>query len=178
MTKNGKKKTTKKRSKGETNMDMYQWLNQQISERNKKAMPLLSYPSVQFLFVTVKELVSDSRIMAMGMRLIADRYKMPFATSYMDLSVEAEAFGATTIYKPDAVPTIMGKIVDIKDDKIVIETGEDQVRLEMQKWAVMTNHTAEKDKAKRAAEAKEAAQKAKEEKAREKEAKKAEKDIR
>ena len=72
----------------------------------------------------------------------------------------------------------MGKIIEIKDEKIVIETGEDQVRMELQKWAVMTNDTAEKEKTKRAAEAKEAAQKAKEEKAKAKEAKKADKDLR
>ena len=86
-----------------------------------------------------------------------------------------------SLHKGDKITTIggiMGKIVDIKDDKIILEIGEDQVRLEMQKWAVMTNHTAEKEKSKRAAEAKEAAQKAREEKIREKEAKKAEKDIR
>ena len=79
-----------------------------------------------------------------------------------------------SLHKGDKITTIggiMGKIVDIKDDKIVIESGEDQVRMELQKWSVMTNHTAEKEKSKRAAEAKEAAQKAKEEKARAKEAK-------
>ena len=73
-----------------------------------------------------------------------------------------------SLHKGDRITTIggiVGKIVDIKDEKIVIETGEDQVRLELQKWAVMTNETAEKEKSKRAAEAKEAAQKAKEEKA-------------
>jgi len=71
-----------------------------------------------------------------------------------------------SLHRGDKITTIggiMGKIVDIKDDKIVIESGEDQVRLEMQKWAVMTNHTAEKEKSKRAAEAQEAAKKAKEE---------------
>ena len=86
-----------------------------------------------------------------------------------------------SLHRGDKITTIggiMGKIVDIKDDKIVIETGEDQVRMELQKWSVMTNHSAEKEKSKRAAEAREAAQKAKEEKAREKEAKKAEKDMR
>ena len=86
-----------------------------------------------------------------------------------------------SLHKGDKITTIggiMGKIVDIKDDKIILEIGEDQVRLEMQKWAVMTNHTAEKEKSKRAAEAKEAAQKAREEKIREKEAKKTEKDMR
>ena len=72
-----------------------------------------------------------------------------------------------SLHKGDKITTIggiMGKIVDIKDDKIVIETGEDQVRMELQKWSVMTNHTAEKEKSKRAAEAQEAAKKAKEEK--------------
>ena len=105
-------------------MDMYQWLNQQISERNKKAMPLLSYPSVQFLFVTVKELVSDSRIMAMGMRLIADRYKMPFATSYMDLSVEAEAFGSEIRFSDDEVPTVIGSIVEEEEDADALAVPE------------------------------------------------------
>lgn len=79
-----------------------------------------------------------------------------------------------SLHKGDKITTIggiMGKIVDIKDDKIVLETSEDQVRMELQKWSVMTNHTAEKEKSKRAAEAKEAAQKAKD-------AKKADKDAR
>ena len=81
-----------------------------------------------------------------------------------------------SLHKGDKIITIggiIGKIVEIKDEKIVIETGEDQVRLELQKWAVMTNETAEKEKAKRAAEAKEAAQKAREEKAKAKAEKKA-----
>ncbi len=87
----------------------------------------------------------------------------------------------SSLHKGDKITTIggiMGKIVDIKDDKIVIETGEDQVRMELQKWSVMTNHSAEKEKSKRAAEAREAAQKAKEERVQAKEAKKAEKDVR
>ena len=31
---------------------------------------------------------------------------------------------------------ICGKVVQVKDDKFVIETGADQVRIEMTKWAV------------------------------------------
>ena len=80
-----------------------------------------------------------------------------------------------SLHKGDRITTIggiTGKIVDLKDEKIVIETSEDQVRMELQKWAVMTNETAEKEKSKRAAEAKEAAQKAKDEKARAKAEKK------
>ena len=63
---------------------------------------------------------------------------------------------------------IVGTVVNVKEKNIVIETGADQVRLEMTKWAVSTNETA-------AAAAKEEAKKAQEAKAKAQAAKKAEK---
>ena len=63
---------------------------------------------------------------------------------------------------------IVGTVVNVKDSKLVIETGADQVRIELEKWAVSSNETA--------AEAKKAeAKKAQEAKAKAKAAKKAEK---
>ncbi len=58
---------------------------------------------------------------------------------------------------------IIGEIVNVDGDNIVIETSKDQVRMELTKWAVMTNNTAEKNKDKRMAEAKAEAEKAREE---------------
>ena len=52
---------------------------------------------------------------------------------------------------------IVGKVVNVKDDKFVIETSADQVRIELAKWALSTNETAAanaKEEAKKAAEAK------------------------
>ena len=63
---------------------------------------------------------------------------------------------------------VCGTIVDIKEDKIVIETSKDQVRIEFAKWAVSSNET-------QAAAEKAQAKKAQEAKAKEKAAKKAEK---
>ena len=37
---------------------------------------------------------------------------------------------------------IAGTVVNVKDDKFVIETGADQVRIELMKWALSTNDTA------------------------------------
>ena len=37
---------------------------------------------------------------------------------------------------------ITGKVVNIKDDKFVIESGADQVRIEFAKWALSTNDPA------------------------------------
>ena len=64
---------------------------------------------------------------------------------------------------------IIGTVVNVKDDKIVVETSADQVRIEFAKWAISTNETA--------AEAQKAeAKKAQEAKAKAKAAKKAEKE--
>ena len=57
-------------------------------------MPILSFPSAKLMGVTVKELTSNSDLQANGMKLIADRHKTLASVSMMDLSVEAEAFGA------------------------------------------------------------------------------------
>ena len=37
---------------------------------------------------------------------------------------------------------IVGTVVSIKDEKFVIETGADQVRIELAKWALSTNDSA------------------------------------
>ena len=61
---------------------------------------------------------------------------------------------------------IIGTVVNVKDDKIVIETSADQVRIELMKWAISSNETA-------VAAAKEEAKKRQEAKAKAKAAKKA-----
>ena len=64
---------------------------------------------------------------------------------------------------------IVGTVVSIKEDKFVIETSADQVRVEFCKWALSTNETAE-EKAKAEQKRRE------EEKAKAKAAKKAKKE--
>ena len=73
----------------------------------------------------------------------------------------------SSMKKGDKITTIggiIGTVVDIKEDKFVIETGADQVRIEFAKWALSTNETAAetaKAEAKKAAEAKAKAKAAK-----------------
>ena len=83
---------------------------------------------------------------------------------------EAEAMRGSvkTGDKITTIGGIIGTVVNVKEDKIVIETSADQVRIEFAKWAISTNETA--------AEAKKAeAKKAQEAKAKAKAAKKADK---
>ena len=55
----------------------------------------------------------------------------------------------------------MGTVVSVKEDKFVIETGADQVRVELAKWALSSNETAAEAQKAQEAKAKEAKAKAK-----------------
>ena len=104
------------------NMDL--WVREQIATADKKAMPLLSYPAVQQQFITVDQLIHSSSEMALGVRLMADRYRMPFATTYMDLSVEAEAFGAKCTYHTNDIPTITGQLISTQEEADALQIPE------------------------------------------------------
>ncbi len=57
---------------------------------------------------------------------------------------------------------IMGKIVTVKDDSLIIETGADRNRMKITRWAISQNNTANEKLAAERAAAKEAAEKEKE----------------
>jgi preprotein translocase subunit YajC len=69
--------------------------------------------------------------------------------------------------KVTTIGGIVGTVVSVKDEKFVIETGADQVRIEFAKWALSTNDSA-------VAAAQEEAKKKQEERAKAVAAKKAE----
>ena len=76
---------------------------------------------------------------------------------------EAEAMrGAVkTGDKITTIGGIIGTVVNVKEDKIVIETSADQVRIELAKWAISTNETAAEAKKAEAKKTQEAKAKAK-----------------
>ena len=92
-------------------MNMRNWVRDCIASPAKKPLPILSFPSVQLLDVSVRELVVSSDLQAQGMKLVADRVDSAAAVSMMDLSVEAEAFGANIVFSDDEVPTVVGAII-------------------------------------------------------------------
>lgn len=97
-------------------MSMKTWVRETIADPAKRAMPVLSFPSVQLMGITVRELISDSDLQARGMKLIADRVNACAAVSLMDLSVEAEAFGSAIHISDNEVPTVVGSIVTSEEE--------------------------------------------------------------
>lgn len=73
---------------------MKQWLAEWKASPVKKAFPVLSFPAVQLMGISVKELIADASAQARGMKLVAQRTDSAATVSLMDLFVEAECFGA------------------------------------------------------------------------------------
>ncbi|MCL2001209.1 MAG: uroporphyrinogen decarboxylase family protein [Planctomycetes bacterium] len=97
-------------------MDMQQWIRNLKKTGPKKTMPILSFPVISLMNVSVRTLVSDSDLQAKGMKMIADRCPTSATVSMMDLSVEAEAFGCQTKVPDDEVPTVVGRLLTCEAD--------------------------------------------------------------
>ena len=93
-------------------MDMKQWVADQIAAPVKKAMPVLTFPAAEMMGVTTKELIYSPDLQADAMMYIHDHVDMPAVLAFMDLSVEAEAFGSDIRYSDNEVPTVVGSIID------------------------------------------------------------------
>lgn len=108
-------------------MNMKKWLEDMKASQVKKPFPILTFPCVQLMGISVGELISDSDNQAKGMKMISDRVDSLAAVSYMDLSLEAEAFGADIKVTDDEVPTVVGTLVpdEAAAEALKIPTIED-----------------------------------------------------
>ena len=97
---------------------MDEWLKQIRIKKNKRAMPVLTFPVIQLLNTSVEKLISDSNLQSEALKLINQRCHPLAIMGFMDLSVEAEAFGANIRFSEDEVPIVVGSIVKSEEDAI------------------------------------------------------------
>lgn len=91
---------------------------------SKKAMPILSFPAAQKLGVSVETLVKSAELQAKAMEIVARETTTIASVSLMDLSVEAEAFGAQVRFTEDEVPAIIGQLVSDEDEANALEVPD------------------------------------------------------
>ena len=91
---------------------------------SQRALPILSFPAAQKMNVTVEQLVKDPELMAQAMEIVSKETDTLAAVSLMDLSVEAEAFGAAVRFTEDEVPAVIGQLVSDEDEANDLEVPE------------------------------------------------------
>ncbi|MBE5759495.1 MAG: methyltransferase [Clostridiales bacterium] len=105
---------------------------QLLLNNKEKTVPILSFPSTQLLGISVNELISSAEMQAKGMKAIADRCDIGASLNMMDLSVEAEAFGAKIRFYDEEIPTVEKGIIDDIEDAaniVVPEVGTGRTAL-------------------------------------------------
>ena len=91
-------------------LNMRKWLRAAAGTPGN-ALPVLSFPAAARLNIPVGQLVRDSTLMADVIACVAGNTETAAAVSLMDLSVEAEAFGASVHFTQNDVPVITGQLV-------------------------------------------------------------------
>ena len=111
-------------------MDVRQMLWDAARSEKKRGLPILSFPAVQKLGVTVEQLVKDPELQAQAMATIARETDTLAAVSLMDLSLEAEAFGAEVRFSAHEIPAVVGQLVSDEAEAESLEIpGLDQGRI-------------------------------------------------
>ncbi len=87
-------------------------ITKKLLENKSKTVPILSFPSAQLLKIPVSKLISSSESQVKGMKAICERCNIGASLNMMDLSVEAECFGAAISVTDDEVPTVKRGIID------------------------------------------------------------------
>lgn len=88
--------------------NMRQWMADVIRRKEVTALPVMTHPGIELNGSTVQQAVSDGRVHYAAVQTLADRYPAVGAATIMDLTVEAEAFGAEIAFSPEAVPAVVG----------------------------------------------------------------------
>lgn len=79
-----------------------------IQRKEVTALPMMTHPGIEMNGNTVRQAVTDGRVHYEAVQTLASRYATVAAATIMDLTVEAEAFGAEIAFSDDAVPAVIG----------------------------------------------------------------------
>ena len=71
----------------------------------------MTHPGIELIGKTVRQAVTDGEVHADAICALNEKYPAAAVTAIMDLTVEAEAFGAQVLFSDDEIPNITGRLV-------------------------------------------------------------------
>jgi len=89
-------------------LNMQAWKQGILASRTRCALPILTNLGFDLTGATVRAGATDGRVQAAAIQALAARYRFAASPMMMDLSVEAEAFGARIRLSDTEVPAVVG----------------------------------------------------------------------
>ena len=90
---------------------MKQWVADIIRQRKVAAIPVMTHPGIELNGHTVRQAVCDGHIHYEAVMTLTQQFPSAAACTIMDLTTEAEAFGAQIAFSDDAVPAVASRLL-------------------------------------------------------------------
>lgn len=98
-------------------MNTSQWIEKIIASKKRFAMPIMTHPGIELLGKSVLDAVTDGEVHFNAIAILNREFPESVAcTSIMDLTVEAEAFGAELHMSDNEIPTVVGHPLTCYDE--------------------------------------------------------------
>lgn len=91
--------------------NMKEWIGRTIQNKETAAIPIMTHPGIELIGKTVRDAVTNGQVHYEAIKALCDKYPTAAATVIMDLTVEAEAFGAKIIFPENEVPSVSGRLL-------------------------------------------------------------------
>ena len=103
-------------------LNMKEWINEIIQKKEVVAIPIMTHPGIEMIGKTVRDAVTDGQVHYNAIKALSEKYPTAAATVIMDLTVEAEAFGAEIVFPENEVPSVVGRLLNDEEaiDKLEI----------------------------------------------------------
>lgn len=92
-------------------INMKEWAQRVMASPQRIAIPIMTHPGIELCGYTVKQAVTNGEKHAEAIRKLNEVYPAAASTVIMDLTVEAEAFGAKVVFEENEVPNVIGRLV-------------------------------------------------------------------
>ena len=96
---------------------MKAWAEEIIRRQEVTAIPIMTHPGIELTGRTVLDAVSNGEAHYEAIQALCDKYPSDAATVIMDLTVEAECFGADIVFPENEVPSVTGRL--LKDETAI-----------------------------------------------------------
>jgi uroporphyrinogen decarboxylase len=87
------------------------WVSQQINNKKRIAIPIMTHPGIEMIGKKVKDAVQNGEVHALAIKKLNKVYPVAAKTVIMDLTLEAEAFGCQIEFQENDMPHILGRLV-------------------------------------------------------------------
>lgn len=97
-------------------------VSQLLDSANVPVMPIMTHPGIELIGKKVIDAVKDGQVHYEAVMALRKRFPQSVAsTTIMDLSMEAEAFGANIVFEDNEVPTVSGRMLESAEDVVKLQ---------------------------------------------------------